>query len=487
MGLPIADACIAVARRTVSRLEQRRGGVFLADRNHIHHRLLAHGIDHGRAVLILYGAGVLCAAGAFASLFLQARYAALFIVAVLIAGAVAYASRDDGNPAATRPRRTTTTTPDTATDSTDATDSDSTESSDASPPADLEHTVAEIKRFDERERGHTFNSDVPLELLDGPAFDKELLKGFEETVPETRELEQVLKSLGLVPRKNDIVADMRELLSVGVLGFYDQETKQLVVRGSDTTPLVRKVLAHELTHALDDQWFNLDRPQLDTADDESGFAFDALVEGSARAVEQAYYDKVLTSAEQRASDAAEADVASSAPQIFTLPIVLLALLNAPYDAGSALVARLDEDGTARLDEAFAHPPVTSEQVIAPEKFLAGEGPVAVPDPQPLGGLPVANRGSLGVVLLEQVLEDGMAFDATVIDKSLEGWGGDRYVTWIDGDRTCLLDVLVGDDAAATGALLQRFQDWAAGAGVSATVTPLRSDPGSPFTITSCSS
>ena len=88
MGLPIADACIAVARRTVSRLEQRRGGVFVADRNHIHHRLLAHGIDHGRAVLILYGAGVLCAAGAFGSLFLQARYAALFIVAVLIAGAV---------------------------------------------------------------------------------------------------------------------------------------------------------------------------------------------------------------------------------------------------------------------------------------------------------------------------------------------------------------------------------------------------------------
>jgi len=88
MGLPIADTLITVARRTVGRLERRQGGVFVADRNHIHHRLLAHGIDHGRAVLILYGAGLVCAVGAFGSLFLQARHAALFIVAILVAGAV---------------------------------------------------------------------------------------------------------------------------------------------------------------------------------------------------------------------------------------------------------------------------------------------------------------------------------------------------------------------------------------------------------------
>ena len=88
MGLPIADTLIALARRTIDRLEQRRGGVFVADRNHIHHRLLAHGIAHGRAVLILYGGGLVCAVAAFGSLFLQARHAALFLVAVLVAGAV---------------------------------------------------------------------------------------------------------------------------------------------------------------------------------------------------------------------------------------------------------------------------------------------------------------------------------------------------------------------------------------------------------------
>src|SRR5262245_37158563 len=88
MGLPIADTLIAMARRVLARLENRAGGMFVADRNHIHHRLLAQGFDHGRAVLMLYGAGLLFATAAFISVFLQAREAALFVVALLLAGMV---------------------------------------------------------------------------------------------------------------------------------------------------------------------------------------------------------------------------------------------------------------------------------------------------------------------------------------------------------------------------------------------------------------
>jgi UDP-GlcNAc:undecaprenyl-phosphate GlcNAc-1-phosphate transferase len=88
MGLPIADTLIAMARRAVRQLENRRGGMFVSDRNHIHHRLLALGIDHGQAVLVLYCAGAALAAAAFGSMFLKARDAALVIVALLVAGSV---------------------------------------------------------------------------------------------------------------------------------------------------------------------------------------------------------------------------------------------------------------------------------------------------------------------------------------------------------------------------------------------------------------
>ena len=64
------------------------GGVFQADRDHIHHRLLALGIDYGRAVLLLHAAGLICAGAAIFSIFLHVREAALMLTALLLAGVV---------------------------------------------------------------------------------------------------------------------------------------------------------------------------------------------------------------------------------------------------------------------------------------------------------------------------------------------------------------------------------------------------------------
>ncbi len=87
LGMPIAETLISMTRRAVRRLEQREGGgIFQPDRNHIHHRLLALGIDHPRAVLILYGAGASLGAVALLSTILSAGESALLVVALLLAG-----------------------------------------------------------------------------------------------------------------------------------------------------------------------------------------------------------------------------------------------------------------------------------------------------------------------------------------------------------------------------------------------------------------
>ena len=88
MGLPIADTLVTIARRGIGRLESHGRGLFMADRNHIHHRLLAMGFSHRRAVLILYGAGLACAGTAFVSMFLSAREATLLTTALLMAGLI---------------------------------------------------------------------------------------------------------------------------------------------------------------------------------------------------------------------------------------------------------------------------------------------------------------------------------------------------------------------------------------------------------------
>lgn len=87
LGLPIADTTISIARRLIKSIEQRgSGGVFQPDTNHIHHRLLALGIDHARAVRILYAVGLVLGGAALVSLFMTARDSALLVLALLLAG-----------------------------------------------------------------------------------------------------------------------------------------------------------------------------------------------------------------------------------------------------------------------------------------------------------------------------------------------------------------------------------------------------------------
>lgn len=86
MGVPIADTLIAIGRRLIRRAEEQVGGVFQPDRNHVHHRLLALGVDHRKAVLILHAVGASVAIVAFVSIFLSSQRAALLLLALGVAG-----------------------------------------------------------------------------------------------------------------------------------------------------------------------------------------------------------------------------------------------------------------------------------------------------------------------------------------------------------------------------------------------------------------
>jgi UDP-GlcNAc:undecaprenyl-phosphate GlcNAc-1-phosphate transferase len=85
LGLPIAETLISMARRLARRAQHGGSGVFEADRDHIHHRLLSFGVGHRQAVLILYGVGLLCAGMGFVSLFVNSRQAGLLLAALLLA------------------------------------------------------------------------------------------------------------------------------------------------------------------------------------------------------------------------------------------------------------------------------------------------------------------------------------------------------------------------------------------------------------------
>ncbi len=299
--------------------------------------------------------------------------------------------------------------------------------------SEAERVLPELMRFTQSARGLPFKRPVKVTLLaDGPFRDR--LKGEEEedSAEAKRELEKtqrVLEGLGLLEKGLDLEKALESLYGGAVAGFYDSESDDLVVRGEELTPALRTTIVHEFTHALQDQHFDIDRKDLDDRDDESAEGLTGLVEGDAVRVEQLYLDS-LTNREQREAARSESEMAGSIGK--DIPRILVQLVAFPYIVGPEFARTVvRRGGQRRLDEAFAAPPTTSEQLLHPETFLAGEVAVATEAPQADGEK--IDEGVLGELGLLLVLSSGGSAGAA----AAQGWGGDRYVAWRDGKNTCV--------------------------------------------------
>src|SRR5207302_10558254 len=110
---------------------------------------------------------------------------------------------------------------------------------------------------------------------------KQKLVQCNDDVKDAVNLRATCSAHGLIPASTDLLKAFKSAYDQGTIGFYDFKSKQLYVRGTKATPGVQAVLSHELTHALDDQWFGLNRPALDKSNQELGLGFTALSEGDA--------------------------------------------------------------------------------------------------------------------------------------------------------------------------------------------------------------
>jgi hypothetical protein len=383
------------------------------------------------------------------------------VVTLLIAAGVAALIVRDDSVVATTP--TTTTTPKSpTTSSATATTRPSTASSTTAPASDVEKFVDEAMAFIEKERGLKFTTRPAVVVLDDAAFvarfqqliDDDAQKNAEEYDDTTG----IFQAIGLLSRDMTYVDAEKLLGAGGVLGYYDQVSKELRVRGGALTPFLRTVIVHELTHALDDQRFDLVRPQYDTADDEIGFGFLALTEGNAKRVEDAYR-ATLSPADQTSATAEENQLGlSGVASLSKLTISLLQLEYAPYDIGERFVkAVLANGGQAALDRVFADPPHTSEQVIDPTKYFAKEGRRTVPPPAADGT--VFKSGVFGEIVLQNMLTS--AVSSKVAETAATGWAGDWFVAWRESNRVCLRADFAMDSSKDSTELRDALNKWAA--------------------------
>ena len=309
-----------------------------------------------------------------------------------------------------------------------------------------------LQAFVSEQRGLAFKAPVNVELLGDAEFRRRIQNTGDDDRRELGEAQAVLQAMGLLKPGVDLVGVIERFSAEAILGFYDPETEELVVRGTSADPFVRTVLVHELTHALEDQHFDLERDELG---DEAALGFEALVEGSALRIEDRYR-ATLSEDERKAADRAERELGTGVPD--DVPEVIQFAFGFPYAYGPQLVrVLLRNGGQARLDAAYADPPASAEHVLHPDRYLRGDRPRSVPVPD--ADRAAFDDGEVGelflILMLQAELDDDVALDASA------GWGGDRYVAWRDGRRTCVRMRFAMDTRRDTAELSAALRDWAA--------------------------
>lgn len=272
----------------------------------------------------------------------------------------------------------------------------------------------------------------------------------------------VLTALGLVPSTFDYVGAVTKLLGAELAGFYEPSDKTMYLAQDLGGQERVATLAHELVHALQDQHYGLERLmsyQPDESDRQA--ALHALAEGDATS---AMLDQMLRPKGRIATDLSDEllgmQVRASAAfdtKIGDVPGVLTRSLIAPYTDGIAFVHWLRRRaGWAEVDRAWKEPPLSTEQVLHPDKFLVHEAPVTVaaPDIPKSSGLSRTYTDVFGEesvrVVFEEWLPRRVAVDAAT------GWGGDRIAVFRDNQRVAAVWHLVYDDEASARRATEAF-------------------------------
>ena len=309
-----------------------------------------------------------------------------------------------------------------------------------------------LQREVEEVGGVPFRRDVPVAFMSHDELASYLAELLEEDYPpeQARVDERLLAAFDLLAPGTDLRALRARLLEENVAGFYDERPhrRRLYAVSEDRTltPMNQIVLAHELRHALQDQYGDLHAALPDDVGDfdDRRLAWMALLEGDATLVMERFLLRRLGGLGAGLGDGEALGSGLGVPGLFELPgapPVLRDQLVMPYLVGRELARAIDARGGAdAMVAAWGHPPESTEQVLHPEKFFAREKPRSVlarPDP-PAGTL--LAEGVLGELLLRTLLEeDGAAPGAA-------GWGGDAWRLWDVEGATLLVWTSVWDTA-----------------------------------------
>jgi hypothetical protein len=244
------------------------------------------------------------------------------------------------------------------------------------------------------------------------------------------------EAFGLLPKGFDLDAFMVDLLTEQIAGLYDPKAHEFYV--ADWIPIAdqKMVMAHELTHALEDQHFQIEAwVKAARPNDDAELARESVLEGSAMA---AMVDYLLQGTGRSLQDLPDIDPSmligdmESTPMLKKAPPFLKDALIFPYlDGLNFSAAVLRPSGWSALPTVFTKPPVSTQQILHPDLYREGKVPSPV-------SLPAMNKtlgqdwtkledNIMGEFGWKEVLKEFLG-ETKAVDRSA-AWDGDRYIVF----------------------------------------------------------
>ncbi len=317
---------------------------------------------------------------------------------------------------------------------------------------ELKRSVVEIGRLE-------FRQDVPVRYLDRAQLKHYIERLFEEDYPDelAGKEEEFLYWMGFTREKIALKPLRHAIILENVGGMYNEKTEELlaVEEFRNVDMLNAPALAHELRHAVQDQHFPLAALLGDLSDfDDRKLAALAAVEGDATLVmvEQMGFDPDLVSSAFSPENLLSFSALAGATTLAAAPDIVKFQLLMPYLEGlkfsRAIVKARKWKG---LNQVLGNKPLSSEQVLHPQKYMANEKPQAVFTRfRPARGK-LYHQGVIGEYYLNVLLKQGLE-----IRDAAAGWGGDLFSLYRDGDSRLLLWESHWDTLRGRLALLCRF-------------------------------
>ena len=329
----------------------------------------------------------------------------------------------------------------------------------SSEPTAADPIYDEIEQEVAALRGLQPTGDVARKTLDEAQLAAEMEKLYhEESPPElVAANERFYKALGLLPPDASLGDLTVEMLSGRVAGYYrdDQKTLYVVSRSGEIGANEKITFAHEFNHALQDQHYTIFKDQEGVTNRSDWLlARQAVYEGDSSLLMTLWASENFTPEEFSELLALGLNDPSS-QMLEQMPAILRETLLYPYTTGLTFAQGqyINGGGWAGVDALYADIPETTEQILHPEKYQAGEGPVEIDVPDDFTAAigpdwKLALDDTFGEFQTGVWLRDADAANAT---EAAAGWGGDRVLV-LDGPGDAWATVLATEwDTAADAA------------------------------------